>query len=596
LGFLGLGSRFWYLQVLRASEYKLRAEANQMREISLLAPRGVVFDRHGRVLAENRPSFNLTIENMPAPTATIGRVAALLSTPADDMLARAEEARRRSPFAPFLAKEDLSYHEVAWIEARQLELPETEIQFVPRRYYPGGSLAAHVLGHVGRISPEQFERREFQGASPNDYVGQSGVEFVYNQALMGQNGIERVVVNSRGLRERSLARTPPRWGDSIDLTLDLDLQRAAEEALGANTGAVVALDPRSGEILALLSSPSFDPNLFSGRFDSRQWKALAEGPDQPLSNRAIQGRYAPGSVFKLVVAAAALEEGVVSPDTRFFCPGWVRLYGTTFHCHLAGGHGWVDLHQALVRSCNVYFWNAGVKLQIDRIARYARALGLGAPTGIDLPHEVSGLVPEPEWKRRVRDEPWYAGETASVAVGQGAVLVTAVQLAQLSAIIATGGDLYGPHLFARTRPARLAGGDGEREEPGAPKRRIPFRPSTWRGLQDALWSAVNEGGTGYAARVEGVDVCGKTGTAQVASRVNVARDPASRPEHLRSHAWFVGFAPRSLPEVAIAVLVEHGGSGAQGAAPIAGELFRAYFRGEARRDGGNARQAFLARD
>lgn len=579
--FLILGARFWQLQLLRSAEYSEQAQANQIRHIPQIAPRGVVLDRKGKILAENRASFNLTLENARGPTETIGELSSLLCLNELELTEQARQARRSSPYAPLVAKEDVPFEEVALVEARQLELPETDIQFVPRRFYPGGSLASHVLGYVGRISDAQLSQAEFEGGGPNDYVGQSGVELVRNRELSGRNGVQRVVVNSLGRRERVLEEIAPLWGDSVQLTLDIELQRAAERALQGRTGAVIAIDPRNGEVRALASFPSYDPNLFAGRFQKEEWAALVKDERHPLQNRAMQGRYSPGSTFKLVIAAAALEEGVVSPQTRFFCPGSIRLYGNDFLCHKEGGHGWVSLHEAIVRSCNVYFYQVGVNLQIDRIARYARALGLGDKTGIDLPYEVPGLIPDPEWKRKVRQEPWYAGETVSVAVGQGPVLVTAVQLAQLAGIIATQGELYRPHVFRRVMNARgrLDAADAEGTSP-EPIRRLPFKASTWRELQGGMWGVVNEGGTGYAARIAGVDVCGKTGTAQVASRGSLTqRVDANRPEYLRNHGWFVGFAPRAKPELAIAVLVEHGGAGGQAAAPIAGEILRAYFQG-----------------
>jgi penicillin-binding protein 2 len=316
-----------------------------------------------------------------------------------------------------------------------------------------------------------------------------------------------------------------------------------------------------------------------------------------LQNRGIQGRYPPGSAFKLVIAAAALEEGIIKPSTKMTCKGYVRLYGKVFRCHRASGHGVVDLHEALKQSCNVYFYQLGVKLQIDTIARYARMMGLGVETGIDLPYEVSGLVPDPEWKRRNRNQPWYAGETVSVAVGQGSVLVTVMQMAQLAAIVGSSGEVHRPRVFIDSFPAGSTPRPSSLPVVAQPVRRVRLQESTWRVLQDAMWDVVNGGGTGWRARVRGFDICGKTGTAQVASRANVAQAKDSeRPEHLRSHGWFVGFAPRVNPEIALAVLVEHGGGGGQAAAPIAGEIFKTYFEKVTKQKGKHAQQASLARN
>jgi penicillin-binding protein 2 len=558
-----------------------------------------VLDRHGRILAENRPSFNLTMESTNWDDAVLAKLIGLITISDADLAQMSKERERSSGHSPVLVKEDLPLEEVALVESRQLELPGAIIQFVPRRFYPLGGLAAHPLGYVGRITEEQLEQARFEGAARNDHVGQSGVELVYNLDLKGEKGAQVVVVNSHGRQERVLEEKPPVWGNSVQLSLDLDLQRVAEEAFGDKAGAVVALDPVSGEVLALASFPSFDPNVFSGRFDEERWRALMHDEDHRLQNRAIQGRYAPGSVFKLIVAAAALEEETIPPSKRLYCGGSVRLYGKRFPCHRGSGHGFVNLHEALVQSCNSYFYQVGVELQIETIARYARAFGLGSTTGVDLPFEVSGLVPDPDWKRRARKEPWYAGETVSVAVGQGSVLVTAVQMAQIAAIVGTSGEVYRPRLFLRPLPAGAIADHAPTTSPAEPIRRVALRDSTWQVLQEAMWGVVNEGGTGWRARLRGVGVSGKTGTAQVASASKIAeRENEERPEHLRNHAWFVGYAPRINPQLALVVLVEHGGAGGQAAAPIAQQIFEAYFEGQGtrERERHDARQAVLARN
>jgi penicillin-binding protein 2 len=398
---------------------------------------------------------------------------------------------------------------------------------------------------------------------------------------MGRNGVQRVVVNSLGRRERVLDQVPPVGGESVQLSLDLELQRVAEEAFAEKAGSVVALDPRNGEILVMGSFPAYDPNFFSGQFERKEWLSLVNDEEHPLSNRSIQGRYAPGSTFKLVVAAAALEEGVAQPSTEMSCSGSVRMYGNVFHCAKAGGHGRINLVDAIAQSCNSYFFQLGAKLQIETIARYGRLFGLGSPTGVDLPHEVSGLIPDPEWKKSVRNEPWYAGETISVAVGQGSVLVTSLQMARLAATVGTSGDIHRPKLFLRTLPVGAAPESFADAALQEPVRHVNLRESTWRALQEGMFRAVQANGTAGRARLDGIQVAGKTGTAQVASRqrISASRDE-SRPEHLRNHAWFVGFAPKVNPEIAIAVLVEHGGGGGAAAAPIAQKIFQAYFEGQ----------------
>lgn len=591
--FGGLVLRFWQLQIVRSTMYEQLARANHVRPIPESAPRGLILDRYGRIIAENRPSFNLVLdEDRPETLEALRDLVGL-----DETDVSTEEYLRQARMGPAILKEDIPLEEVARVEARQLELPGAHIQFVPRRYYPAGPVAAHIVGYVGRMTEEQLNEDAFEGAEPNDYVGQAGVERVYNKLLMGRNGVQRVVVNSMGRRERVLDQVPPVWGESVQLSIDLDLQKAAEEAFGDDAGAIVALDPRSGQVLALGSFPEYDPNFFSGRFDKKAWLDLVDDEEHPLQNRAIQGRYAPGSTFKLVVAAAALEQEIATPDTEFYCQGWVRMYGNVFHCARASGHGRLNMTDAIAQSCNSYFYQLGAKLPIETIARYGHLFGLGANTGIDLPHEVSGLIPDPEWKKAVRNEPWYAGETISVAVGQGSVLVTAMQMARLAAVVGTSGDLYHPRLFLRELPAGVAPEPYPDDiPPSPPARHVGFRVETWRTLQEGMFRAVNFHGTAGRARLEGITVSGKTGTAQVASRSRISETvDRERPERLRNHAWFIGYAPRVNPEIAIAVLVEHGGGGGAAAAPIARKVLQAYFDGK-REDKrkNNARQTTMA--
>ena len=589
--FAGLILRYWQLQVVRSTAYDELARANHVRPVPETAPRGLILDREGRIVAENRPSFNLTLEGEHLGTLlSIGDLADLSEeeVDVDDYL---EQARR----GPALIKEELLLEEVARIESRQLELPGAQIQFVPRRFYPNGAGAAHVVGYVGRITEEQLDEQAFEGADRNDYVGQAGIEQVYNQFIMGRNGVRRFVVNSHGRRERILEQVPPIWGESLQLSIDMDLQQVAGEAFGDAAGTVVALDPRNGQVLVLGSFPAYDPNSFSGRFDRKQWQSLVNDEKHPLSNRAIQGRYPPGSTFKLVVAAAALEQELITRDTEMHCSGAVRLYGNVFHCARASGHGSVNLIQALAQSCNSYFFQLGAKLQIESLSRYAKMFGLGAPTGIDLPHEVSGLVPDPAWKKRARNEPWYAGETVSVAVGQGSVLVTALQMAQLAATVGSSGDIHRPKLFLRRLPS---GGMPESFPDGEivpPTRQVGLRAETWRTLQEGMFQAVNGVGTAGRARVQGFAIAGKTGTAQVASRTRISESiDAERPEHLRNHAWFIGYGPRVNPEIAIAVLVEHGGGGGAAAAPIARTILQAYFDGRQEKKEDRGRKTTMA--
>ncbi len=583
--------RFWQLQIARGTTYQLQARANHVRPIPESAPRGLVLDRTGRIIAENRPSFNLTLSE--DRSATLEALERLVPLPED---VDRDAVLRLARLGPALVKEDIGIDDVSRVQARQLELPGAHIQFVPRRYYPMSGLSAHVVGHVGQLSEEQLEAAEFAGAEQYDYVGQAGIERIYNAALMGENGVQNIMVNSVGRREGVLEQILPVWGESVQLSIDLSLHEVAQEEFGERAGAIVALDPRNGQVLALASFPAYDPNSFSGSFDHEQWSDLMNDERHPLSNRAIQGRYAPGSVFKLVMATAALEEGIITAETEMSCSGSVRLYGNVFHCARASGHGSVDLVEAIAQSCNSYFFRLAPKLPIETIARYARLFGLGKATEIDLPHEVSGLVPDPDWKRRARNEPWYAGETVSVAVGQGAVLVTAVQMAQLAGAVSTGGEIHHPRLFLRQLPSAsppepfpLA-----RHVPAA--RRLGLRPETYRVLQEGMFQAVNGVGTAGRARVAGVAVSGKTGTSQVAARGRIAQTrDEDRPEELRNHAWFVGYAPRENPEIAIAVLVEHAiGGGGRAAAPIAKAVLERHFENRRLRERDHARKTAVA--
>lgn len=574
LQYLVLGSTgllvvcFWYLQVLHGRYYRDLADNNRSRTIRIAAPRGPLLDRNGRVLVENRPSFNvlLTPEHSEDIDGAVARLSLVLGL--GEALIR-ERLARRTPFRPVVVRADASLEEVAAVEARRLELPEASIEAVPLRSYPLAEAAAHTLGRVGEVTERQLQAQEYSDLAPGDLVGQAGIESQYNAPLMGKNGLRRVIVNSRGLEvgEAVADRVDPSDGRSLTLTLDANLQRTLERAFGGRAGSAVALDPETGEILAMTSTPAYDPNEFTTGIDAALWGRLASDPSTPLMNRVIQAQYAPGSLFKLVTATAALEEGVITPQTTFYCPGYLSIYNTVFRCHKASGHGIMDVRRALALSCNVFFYQVGVRLEIERIARYARRLGLGAVTGVDLPYEGTGLVPSPEWKLRTQKTPWYAGETVSVAIGQGQVTVTPLQMARVAAAIATG-RLVQPHLV------RAVGGVPRKWE--AP-REIGLKPETLALVRDGMWAVVNEGGTGWRARIAGVEVCGKTGSAQVVTHARLARG-GPMTEAMLPHGWFVGFAPRDHPRIALAVLVEHGGSGGEAAAPVAHQVLARFFR------------------
>jgi penicillin-binding protein 2 len=556
--------QFWNLQVMRARHFRELAENNRSRLVTLAAPRGALLDREGHVLVGNRPSFNVVL--VPEHAVDLDRVVARLArTLGMGEAAIRERLARRQPYRPVVVKPDAPLADVAALEARRLELPEVSIEVVPLRSYPLASAAAHALGRVGEITERQLELPEHAGLAPGSLVGQAGIESRYNRELMGRDGFRRVIVNSRGLEVTEAERQAPEDGPSLTLSIDASLQAAVEKAFEGRAGSAVALDPETGEVLAMTSTPAYDPNEFTTGIDASSWASLARDPETPLMNRVIQGTYAPGSTFKIVAAIAALEEGVITPATSFYCPGYLAVYNTVFRCSNPGGHGVVDLRRAIAVSCNVYFFQVGIRLEIGRLAKWAKLMGLGAPTGIDLPHEVGGLMPSPEWKMRVLRTPWYAGETVSVAIGQGQVSVTPLQLARVAALVANGGRLVRPRLV-RTAAGRPIGGE--------PAPTLGLRPETLAAVREGMRMVV-AGGTGLRARLASVEVCGKTGSAQVVAKSRLEKTPGLR--ELLPHGWFLAFAPADRPRIALAVLVEHGGSGGEAAAPVARQILAHFF-------------------
>lgn len=571
--FAVLAISFWYLQVVQHARFQEMAENNHQRTLALRAPRGVLFDRNGKVLVENRLSFNVSI--VREHTKDLDRTIRLLAAVAglDSAYVRQVVDRHRSEptYRPIVIIEDASMSQVAAIMARRLdfELPDVVVEQVPTRQYPTDALAAHVFGYVGEASDTQLTAGIRSGA----IVGQSGVERVYNNLLQGEDGARQVVVNSVGREIRTEAEVAPKEGRRVQLTIDYDLQKAAEDGFrhaGFN-GSAVILDPRNGEVLSLVSLPSYDPNDFAAGIDRATWASLNTNTLRPLQNRAIQGRYSPGSTFKLVVATAALEEGIVDDSFSVNCGGGASFFGRYFLCHLKGGHGVVDMRHAIEKSCNVYFYTLGNMLGVDRIHKWAEKLGMVGTTGIDLPNEQDSLVPSTEWKMRRTGEKWYAGETISVSIGQGQVSVTPVSMAVMMATIANGGTRVTPHLVR----AVDEGGGWKMAASPAVADRVAFRPETLAALHDGLWMVVNASGTGGRARIPGRDVAGKTGTAQVIS--NQGRQAArGSGRDLRDHGWFVFFAPKENPVIAGVIFGEHNEHGYLGA-PIAKHVIETYF-------------------
>ncbi|MGE0593319.1 MAG: penicillin-binding protein 2 [Vicinamibacterales bacterium] len=576
--FVLLAIGFWYLQILQHERFEEMAENNHQRTLALRAPRGAIVDRNGTLLVENRHALRVSIvrEHAKDLERTVALVSEIAGVDIEQLRVAVERGRREPSYRPLVLIEDATLAQVAALTARRLdsELPEVVVEEVPTRQYPSDAVAAHVFGYVGEASDAQLTDQ----ITPGTIVGQSGVERVYNSLLMGLDGARRVVVNSTGREMRTLEEIAPVQGRRVQLTIDYDLQKAAEAAFrdaGFN-GAALMLDPRNGEVLVQVSLPSYDPNAFAAGIDRETWASLNTDTLRPLQNRTIQGRYSPGSTFKIVVATAALEEGLIGPDFTVNCNGGATFFGRRFACHLRGGHGPMDLRHALEKSCNVYFYTLGNMLGVDKIHEWAEKLGLAGRTGIDLPNEQESLVPSTAWKLERTGERWYPGETISVSIGQGQVSVTPASLALMIATVANGGTKVTPHLIK----AVDEGQGWQPVQPPAVADRVAFRPETLDAVRDGLWLAVNGAGTAGRARIAGRDVAGKTGTAQVVS--NQGRQAAKNAGmDVRDHGWFVFFAPRDNPEIAGVVFAEHGEHGYLGA-PIAKHVMETYF---AKKDG-----------
>ena len=569
LVFLWLLSGFWQLQVQNPHIYAARADRNRIKSVPVLAPRGKILDRDGRIMVDNSPSHKVLLSRAAFRRDHLGVISEGLHLSQERLAAKLDpmETTRGPELQHVMLKEGLTLAEVAFIEAHRSQLPELELMHSQRRLYPRDGLGAHVLGYVSEISDAELDQDEFMFYEPGAEIGKAGIERQYNDILTGTDGRRLVEVDSLGRERKLFGTVEAKPGRSIRLTLDLDLQVVAELAMNNRKGAVVALDPRSGEVLALVSRPTFDPNKFVGGISAEDWRRVKRDPDHPMMNRAIQAQLAPGSAFKPIVALAALEENLLDDDFYVLCTGGASFYSRYFRCHRRGGHGAVNLNSALAQSCNVYFYTLGNRLGIDRIAKYAGLVGLGRPTGIDLPHEKGGLVPSSNWKLKFFREKWYAGETISVSIGQGALTVTPLQLAYAIGGLAMGGVWHRPRLVSGEVLKQLRPG----EEPPEPVR-VSLKREHVDEIVKGLWTVVNGGGTGVRARIPGYEICGKTGTAQLASSQYVAsqNDPK-----LRDAAWFVGFAPCDAPEIVVAALFENGEHGPM-AAPIVRDVIKSY--------------------
>jgi penicillin-binding protein 2 len=566
--FVFLISGFWDLQVRNPELYSERADRNRIKSLPILAARGKILDREGRVIVDNHSSFSLILSRENLKPEHLRAIADGLRLDYDELTERLRRFRSRPRYQPIIIKEELTPADLAFVEAhRGMDtFPEMELIHAQRRLYPRDGLAAHVVGYIGEVSDAELNTAEFARYNQGDIVGKAGIERAYNDVLMGVDGQRQVVVDSRGRERQVIGLKEASPGKPLDLTLDLDLQVVAELAMDNRKGAVVALDPRNGDVLAMVSRPCFDPGKFAVRLRSADWRELVNNPDNPLLNRAIQAQLAPGSTFKPLVALAALESGLADPHSNVYCNGGATFYDRYFRCHLRGGHGLTDLHRGLVHSCDVYFYNLGNRLGIDKIAAYAQACGLGRKTGIDLPHEAEGIVPSTRWKARLLRQKWYAGETISVAIGQGALTVTPLQLAYAIGGLAMGGIWHAPHII-------------KDPQHGEPPRKVALNAGNVSSVLDGMYGVVNEGGTGSRAQLAGIEMCGKTGTAQLASGEVLKNTRLG--QTLKDNAWFVGFAPRQSPEIVVVALFE-GGEHGNLAAPIVRDVIKSYFDKKAR--------------
>jgi penicillin-binding protein 2 len=568
--------RVWYLQVIRSDYFLHLSETNRLRSLRTTSLRGKLFDRHGHVLAENRAAYTLMAipEDLPPPEQLRPRLRALDLDPNVDIASWYTET---TAFKPIPVQRDLPRDRVAYFAEHRMDFPGLFIEVEPVRSYPYHSLAAHVIGYLGEINESQLRRQAGQGYHAGDLIGQAGLERAYESVLRGEYGVRQVEVDAFGREMRVMAARAPKPGGNLVLSLDLHLQQLAEELLVDHAGSIAALDPRNGQILALASSPAFDPNHFAARLSQAQWTTLLTNPKHPLHNRAIQGQYPPGSIFKIITALAALAEGVITPHTTEFCPGFYVHGSRTYRDWKPGGHGRVDLRKALSQSCDVYFYHTGLELGIDRLAKYAHAFGLGQPTGFAPAIEKAGLMPSKRWKRRALGQPWYSGETLSAAIGQGYTLMTPLQAATMIAALANGGTLYTPYLVLRYENAD---GTLRRETTPTVLRTLPLKPSHIAAVRQGLWGAVNDPhGTGKKARHEQIAIAGKTGTAQVVrlpEHVDRRHHQEQLPERQRDHAWFVAFAPFEAPRIAVVIMIEHAGRGGGHFADYATKLIQAY--------------------
>jgi penicillin-binding protein 2 len=574
-----LGCWLWRLQILGADNYRVLAEQNRIRKVPVMAPRGRIFDRYGRILVDNYPSVScyLLREQQKNLDADLPLIAAGLHIPVEDIQATLRHFQYAPKYQEIPLKQDITPDEQAFIEAHRNELPELETRDEQRRLYPKDGFAAHLIGYVGEVSENDLNQERFAAYEPGDVVGKSGVEETYDQVLRGTDGSRDIVVNSHGKEVGQMGQELAIPGQDLRLTIDLDLQMAAEKALEGKNGAIVAMDPHTGEILAMVSRPAFDPNQFSVRLSSAYWKSIMQDPNHPMMNKAIQAQLPPGSTFKVVMTLAGLQENAAQ-TMHVECNGGATFYGHFFGCDKH--HGFVDIHNALPYSCDTFYYTLAEKLGIETIANYAHSVGLGQRTGIDLPDEQAGIVPSEEWKLKTQHDKWYAGETISVGIGQGATQVTPLQLARALSGIASGGVFVRPHVLMPNQVTSEEQTAIEQAYPGSGVSHIEMTPENWETITDDMANVLSPIGTANEAHLDGIDLAGKTGTADVVGgRQKNSSDKATLP-----HSWFVGMAPRRNPDIVVAVLWEHGYWG-NNSAKLAAQVIDTYVTKQRERAG-----------
>ena len=578
LAFFLIFIRLWSLQVIKGGDLRRLSENNCIRLRENPADRGMLLDRKGRIVAHNRPSFEVYLipEDLKANPEVVTEVGNLLKIPPEEIQERINTQKRRAPFKPVRIKSDIDWNELANLEFNRVYLPGLFVDVRPRRAYDYGDLASHLIGYLGEVDENELKQAKETPYRMGTLIGKYGVEYRWENDLRGTDGGRQIEVDALGREIRPLGIVEPFPGNNLFLTIDLDLQRTAEEAYQDKNGALVAMDPKTGRILAMVSKPSFEPDIFARNILPEEWKSLVENPHHPLQNKGIQGQYPAGSTFKIVTAIAGLESGSITPTTQFFCKGAFPYGNRDFRCWKEGGHGAISLHRALVESCDIYFYQVGLKVGVDLIAHYANEFNLGRVTGISLPHEKPGTVPSSAWKKKRFGVPWYSGETLSFSVGQGYLNATPLQLLMLISGVANGGKQYLPQVVERVENIY---GKKLKEYPPVELRKANVSETTLQIVQEALRGAVNDPhGTGWTCKLKEVKVAGKTGTAQVVRLPdNFKKGDMNRmPQKFRDHAWFVAYAPFEDPKIAIAVLVEHGGFGASAAAPIAKKVIEKF--------------------